>query len=218
MASCGWIRSNYTLKYRALEDPGPTLNVSSCRVNSFPFFLIKSGLWSSIRVFTSDPLHAHGNAHPSSDAQRRHALVAPGPLKCVQQGHQHSAAGHAEWMSQRDGTAAHIHLRTELHVSAVVDSGGTFAPAGKSNVRPCSTTEWQSIIADLKENYSVFWTQALFPAPQGFKILQKHLFFLKITLIIELGHLKRLCNAPALGESKYQKTKSKLKLQSANTE
>lgn len=38
VASCGWIRSKYALKYRALEDGGPTLSVSSRRVNSFPFF------------------------------------------------------------------------------------------------------------------------------------------------------------------------------------
>ena len=61
-------------------------------------------------VFISNPFHAHGNAHPSSDAERCHALISSSPLERVQQGHQHSAAGHADGMAQRDGTTAHIHL------------------------------------------------------------------------------------------------------------
>lgn len=63
------------------------------------------------QVFISNPLHAHGDAHPSSNAERRHALVASSPLKRMQQGHQHSAAGHANGMAQRNGTTTHIHLR-----------------------------------------------------------------------------------------------------------
>lgn len=59
----------------------------------------------------SNHLHAHGDAHPSSYAERCRALTASSSLKRVQQGHQYSAARHADGVAQGDGTTAHIHLR-----------------------------------------------------------------------------------------------------------
>lgn len=80
-------------------------------------------------VLISDPLHTHGDAHPSSNAQGRHALFAPSPLECMQQGHQHPAAGHADGMSKRDGAAVHVHLRRKLSASHILKE--KFAPEGE---------------------------------------------------------------------------------------
>lgn len=63
---------------------------------------------------SSHPLHTHGDAHPSSDAQRGHAPPSPCPLQSVQQRHQHPAAGHSDGVSQRDGAAADVDLQEEM--------------------------------------------------------------------------------------------------------
>lgn len=66
-----------------------------------------------------EPFHTHGDAHSSSDAQRRHAPFPPFPLQSVQQGHQHPATRHTNGMSERDGTAADVHLWRRSYMSAL---------------------------------------------------------------------------------------------------
>lgn len=63
-------------------------------------------------ILISRPLHAHGDAHPSSNAKGRHSLTSSSPLERVQQSHQHSAARHTDGMAQRNRTTTHIHLRS----------------------------------------------------------------------------------------------------------
>lgn len=123
MASFGWIKSNNHNTYLLLLPWVPWFgrdqvnNVISCpcSVNKVPLSIKKMRRRvQSVKqhqVFISDPLHAHGDAHPASNTERCHALMASSPLKRMQQGHQHSAAGHANGMAQRNGTTTHIHLR-----------------------------------------------------------------------------------------------------------
>lgn len=73
--------------------------------------MIKCNILNSTEVLVSDSFYTHGDTHSSTNAERCNSLTPSGPLESMQQGHQHSAARHANRMAQRNGTTAHIHLK-----------------------------------------------------------------------------------------------------------